>query len=278
MANERDGLALSSLNQRIISGTTAILIIGVSLWRAPIWFFSLGVGLVIIRGLFEFFTMMRARGASVFRFFGTIVGATIPFTVFFRFGESQSGEVLFIVLSCFGLFLIQFIRKEDGHTLEGISLTLLGMMYISWFLSFLIKIIFMDGGRFLIAYLLVVTKIGDIAAFGVGSLWGKHNLIPHISPKKTVEGTVAGVVLSMLLSCAFKNVLPFEISLLHLAVLGLLIGLVAQCGDLSESLIKRYCGLKDSGKIIPGFGGVLDVADSVLFTAPIFYFYVKVYH
>jgi len=83
MANERDGLGLSNLSQRIVSGAAAILFIGVSLWRAPIWFFSLVTGLVIIRGLFEFFTMMRARGASVFRFFGTIVGATIPFTVFF---------------------------------------------------------------------------------------------------------------------------------------------------------------------------------------------------
>jgi len=129
-----------------------------------------------------------------------------------------------------------------------------------------------------VAYLLVVTKIGDIAAFGVGSIWGKHNLIPHISPRKTVEGTAAGVLLSVFLSCAFVNVLPFEASLLHMAVLGLLIGLVAQCGDLSESLIKRYCGLKDSGKIVPGFGGVLDMMDSVLFTAPLFFFYIRVYH
>ncbi len=128
----------------------------------------------------------------------------------------------------------------------------------------------------LIVYLILVTKSGDIGAYFIGTRFGRHSLIPRISPNKTVEGMLGGLGFSVLVSLVSINFLP-SFSLIRLLILGLVLGTLAQVGDLSESLIKRDCGVKDSGQTFPGLGGVLDTIDSVLFTVPIFYFYVKVF-
>jgi len=251
----------------------ALLVYGI--FFAPVWFFSLGTAAFIIAGLYEFFAMLRKKGAIEYGVFGMLVGAVIPFVVHLQLGSGRSGEVLFIVLACFGLFLLQFARKDNPYALEGISITFFGIMYISWFLSFAIKLRFLDGGEWLIAYALVVTKSSDIGAYCIGMPLGRRLLIRHISPKKTVEGTLGGLLVAGLVSMLFASVLPFSINIYGLFLLGALIAAIGQSGDLAESLIKRYCGVKDSGSRIPGFGGVLDMMDSVLFTTPLFYFYVQ---
>lgn len=258
---------------RIVTGGSLGLFIAITIFIAPFWFFCLALGVFICLGLYEFFTMLKKKGIVVYRLFGIVIGAAIPVVVSLQLGFSRSGEVLFIVLACFSLFLLQFLHKDNPRALEGISLTFFGIMYISWFLSFIIRIRFFPGGDLWVAYLLVVTKGADVGAYVGGSLWGRHTLVPHISPRKSVEGTVAGILASALLSVSFYDILPLEFSRLHLLVIGLLMGLVGQCGDLSESLIKRYCSVKDSGRRLPGFGGFLDTMDSVLFTSPLFYFY-----
>ena len=123
------------------------------------------------------------------------------------------------------------------------------------------------------AFLISVTKGGDIGAYIIGSLLGKHALIPRISPKKSIEGFAGAIVFSFALAALFKGYLHF-IPYYHILILGGMLGLLAQAGDLSESLIKRDCGVKDAGAVFPGLGGALDVLDSLLFTAPVFYFYV----
>lgn len=264
-----------NLGRRIFAGIILALIVFAGLWLGPVWFWSVGVAVVSALGCWELLELFKARGVQVYRFFGVAMCALIPLVVFDAGGGTRAGEVLFIVLACFGLFLIQFLRSENPKALEGIALTLFSILYIGWFMSHLIKIRFLPEGHLWIAYLIAVTKSGDIAAYIVGSLWGRHSLIPHISPKKSVEGTVAGLIASVGVSAAFAGHLPAAWSLGQLIGVGLVTGLVAQCGDLSESLIKRYCGAKDSGKAIPGFGGLLDVLDSVLFTAPLFYFFLS---
>jgi phosphatidate cytidylyltransferase len=205
------------------------------------------------------------------------MGVVIPAIVFFELGTTASGEILFLVLGCLFLFLLQFFHKDNSQALVGISLTLFGVLYISWFLSFLIKIRFLEGGMLWIAYLLAVTKAGDIGAYTAGTLFGRHSLIPHISPKKSVEGMIGGLAGSVLVSFLLRKFLPLDFILVHVLVLGLLIGAVGQIGDLSESLMKRFCKAKDSGGLLPGMGGFLDAVDSIIFTAPIFYFHLKIY-
>lgn len=264
-----------NLKSRSVTGVALVALITGVLWLAPTAVFAFGVAVFSVLGLFELLTMLKLRGVQVYRVFGVSIGSILPLVVYTQMGLTESGDVLFVVLSCFCLFIIQFARSENPRALEGIALTFFSMMYVGWFLSFLVKIKFLYLGWVWIAYLLTVTKVSDVAAFVVGSLWGKHNLIPHISPRKTTEGTVAGLAASALVSVMFAGRLPLAWSALQLALVGTVMGLVAQCGDLSESLIKRYCGVKDSGARLPGFGGVLDIIDSVLFTAPLFYFYLK---
>jgi phosphatidate cytidylyltransferase len=129
------------------------------------------------------------------------------------------------------------------------------------------------GGIGLFATVLLITKLGDIGAYLVGSRFGKTPLIPHISPKKSVEGAIGGLLFSVLGALASKPFLSF--SYLHIILLGIALGIVGQFGDLSESLMKRDCQIKDSGGIFPGMGGFLDLMDSLLFTAPFFYFYMS---
>ena len=145
-----------------------------------------------------------------------------------------------------------------------------GILYVSWFFSFLIKIRYLPGGLGFVAALLLITKLGDIGAYLVGSKWGRKLLLPHISPKKTVEGALGGLFFSIVGGLACKGVLPFGYG--QLLVISISFGVLGQLGDLSESLLKRDCQVKDSGNIFPGMGGVLDEIDSLLFTAPVFYF------
>lgn len=260
---------------RFATAAAVVAVLTYGVFWAPVWLFSLGTGVWISCGLYEFYTLLKGKGVPVYRLFGIVIGAVIPFVIHFQLGSNRSGEVLFIVLACFGLFILQFSRRDRPHALEGIALTLFGIMYISWFLSFVIKIRHLDQGGMYVAYLLTVTKAGDMGAYVLGSFLGRRTLIPHISPRKTVEGTIGGLLAGVLASMAFAPLLPGAMPLAGLALLGLCFGFAGLCGDLAESLIKRYAGVKDSGKLLPGLGGALDAIDSVLFTAPLFYYYLQ---
>ena len=127
-------------------------------------------------------------------------------------------------------------------------------------------------------YCIVVTKFSDMGAYVVGTLCGKHLLIPHISPKKTWEGFFGALAFSILGSYGTLYLAGDRLHYLnamHAGILGVLLGLAAIIGDLSESVIKRSTDTKDSGNMLPGIGGVLDLIDSLLFTAPLLFFYCR---
>ncbi len=133
-------------------------------------------------------------------------------------------------------------------------------------------------GQFYCLYLIAVTKFSDMGAYLVGSMIGRHQMIPHISPKKTWEGFCGALLLSTFASVGLIKLMPTELSALNLTdgvVLGLSLGFAAVVGDLAESIIKRSTGVKDSGRFLPGIGGALDLIDSILFTAPLLYFYLR---
>jgi phosphatidate cytidylyltransferase len=132
----------------------------------------------------------------------------------------------------------------------------------------------LPSGIGLLAAILLMTKLGDIGAYLIGVRFGKTLLIPRISPKKSVQGAIGGLIFTILGALMSK---PFlHLGYLPVMLMGLSLGVLGQLGDLSESLMKRDCNIKDSGNIFPGMGGFLDVMDSLLFTAPVFYFYMSV--
>lgn len=263
--------------KRVISSIAAISIIGAIIFFLPAWIYSLAVALLIGVGLYEFYSLVGKKGIFVYKHFGTVLGVIVPVLVHLNSGGFLIDmEPFYIVLACLFIVIIQFIRKTSRDALSAMSVTMFGILYISWFFSFLIKIKFLPYGAALAAFVILVTKSGDVGAYIIGSAMGRHALIPRISPKKSKEGMAGGLIFSLAAAVASRALLPFQLTPFQLISLGLLLGLVGQIGDLSESLMKRDCGVKDSGKGLPGLGGVLDMIDSLLFTVPMFYFYIKV--
>ncbi|MBM3246120.1 MAG: phosphatidate cytidylyltransferase [Candidatus Omnitrophica bacterium] len=238
------------------------------------WLCGLAITIFIILGLYEFFTMLEHKGINIYKYFGIAMGAVIPLSILFRFELTKAWELLFIILTLLFLIIMQFRRRENSGVIVGISTTIFGILYVAWCFSFLIKIRYMAGGIGLLVSVVLITKAGDIGAYLVGSRFGKTPLIPRISPKKSVEGAIGGLLFSVLGALASRVFLPF--SYLHIVALGVFLGALGQLGDLSESLMKRDCQVKDSGNFVPGIGGILDLLDSLLFTVPAFYFYLSI--
>jgi len=238
------------------------------------WVFYFVITVMTVLGLYEFFTMLEQKGISIYKYFGIGIGAIIPLSIMFKFELTKKWELLFILLALLFLIIMQFKRRQTQGAVVGISTTLFGILYVSWFFSFLIKIRFLPGGIGFFASVLAITKLGDIGAYLIGSRFGRTPLLPRVSPRKSVEGSIGGFAFSLLGALACKVILPFSYA--HILFIGAFLGVFGLLGDLSESLIKRDCGIKDSGDIIPGMGGVLDLIDSLLFTAPVFYFYVTI--
>jgi phosphatidate cytidylyltransferase len=174
----------------------------------------------------------------------------------------------------------------DREPLESVAYTVFGLLYIPWLFNFLTKILFLaprddlghTTGQYYLVFLLIVTKFSDMGAYVFGSLFGKHPMAPHISPHKTWEGFAGALFASLLGSVWVYALMPEKLSALRfddVILLGLLLGAVAVVGDLAESIIKRSTQAKDSSHVLPGIGGTLDLIDSVLFTAPLLYFYLR---
>lgn len=246
------------------------------------WAFILTIILLTMGGLYEFYYLIKKKGIPIYSYVGTLIGALIPYSIFAKFEPTKNWELLFIVLTFLTILFLQFARNDNSNAIVGISTTLFGILYVSWFFSFLIKIRMMlpgieGAGIKLLAFIVIVTKSGDIGALLIGSRYGKHPLLPKVSPNKSIEGCLGSLVFSVIFAVLFRSFLPpvVDFPILHVALMGAFFGAIGQLGDLSESLFKRDCGVKDSGKLLPGMGGVLDIIDSLLFSAPAFYLYMS---
>ena len=153
-------------------------------------------------------------------------------------------------------------------------MTLFGVLYLGLTLSTLSMTRLLPLGEWLIFFLLLVTWASDTGAYLVGTLYGRHRLAPTISPKKTVEGLVGGLIGAIIVGYAARWWFLPALSGLDCLILATLLTITGLWGDLTESAMKRSVGMKDSGRILPGHGGMLDRLDSLLFTAPVFYYYV----
>jgi len=278
ISREREGsVDNGSLIRRIMTSAFVVAIAALVIFVLPNWAFTLLASVMIGISLKEFFSLAEKKGIVVYKYFGISIGMLIPIIGYFQKGLEGyfAIEPFIIVIACLFIFVLQFTRRDSSQALASIAVTLFGLLYIAWLFSFFVKLKFMPQGALLVTFVILVTKVGDVGAYFVGRLIGRHSLIPRISPNKTVEGTIGGLILSVVTAILSKLYLP-DFPMGHLIVLGLLLGVLASVGDLAESLLKRGVAVKDSGGILPGFGGMLDLIDSLIFTAPIFYFYVEV--
>ena len=182
-------------------------------------------------------------------------------------------------------FLLLFHPIDAKRTKDMFFGSVFGFVYTVMLSSFLLRVLYFTsgdndtGGQYYLLFLLVVTKFSDMGGYIVGSMIGRHKMIPHISPGKTWEGFIFGcLVFSVAGGCVVFAVFGERMPLLtwpHVVMLGFILGIVAVVGDLAESIVKRCLARKDSGHVLPGIGGVLDLVDSILFTAPVLFFYLK---
>jgi len=172
------------------------------------------------------------------------------------------------------IWLLVKVRKEDA--LVSWVWTIAGILYIGWLLSYLVSLRGLDDGRNWVLFALLTTFSSDTAAFFIGRALGRHRLAPQISPRKTWEGAIGGVIAAIIVSLLFIIPTPLilPINFWQAMLLGLLVSIFGQLGDLVESLFKRNMGVKDSGTGVPGHGGFLDRLDSVVFAGVVVYYYV----
>jgi len=279
-----------NLPQRLLSSAVLIALVVGALFFAPLWVFALVLSGFIALALYEFFTMVRQRGILIHRPLSIGLGVAFAGLVAWR-ALVEPGYLIapplldqqatmfswawdiFWPLTIVIIFLRQFTRENTFEALSSLATTLFGLAYISGLASyfFYIRAFKSFDGAWLVLFLILVTKMGDAGAFAIGRLMGRHTLVARISPRKTVEGFVGGVLVSAATAVLALGMVPQWVSPAYGFIVGLILGLAGQVGDLAESLIKRDCQVKDSGRLLPGLGGVLDVLDSLLFTAPLFY-------
>src|SRR5580658_2147916 len=254
--------------------------------------FLLIILLLAVSGLLEFYGMAQKLNYACYAGWGVCGGVLmILFTFVCISGEFSSPvtpsrmndrETMFIILFVLGLCVRQFMSRRVSTGILAISITLFGMMYVPWLLNFIQKINFFGQagveGPYYVLYFVLVTKFSDCGAYAVGSLIGRHKMIPRISPGKTWEGFGGAIVVSTAASVIFARSAGGHLrgmTLTHSILLGIILSAGAVVGDLIESLFKREAGLKDSGHFFPGIGGILDLLDSLLFNAPLMYLYLR---
>ena len=254
---------------RIISSIVSLpILLAIIYFGTPFHFFLL-LEFAIFIGLYEFYRMIEKGGLGCYKWAGIILGILLSAAIF-------KGAYINLVIAS-SVIILFIIRIFEGNTSDNtfsyVSNTIFGIVYVSFLMSYLGVIRASgDNGRELIFFVLLITWMGDTTAYYGGKGFGKHKLAPAISPKKTVEGAIIGLIGSIVGAIIAKSWF-LDISILNAIAAGILIGVFGQFGDLSESIIKRNLQVKDSGGIIPGHGGILDRVDSLLFSAPVFYYY-----
>ena len=226
---------------------------------------------VTILALVEFYRMLSAKGFPCWGWLGITCGGALPLT-FYVGGIAHHGAVAAMVLLTFLVGL--FTRQELVISLQSLAFTLLGMFYVGWLFSYVLLLRMLSHGPDYVFYLFGVVWLGDAAALIFGRLFGRHKLAPRLSPGKTIEGAVGGFLGSLCGATLGGRWLLGQFTLTQCLAAGCLLAVLGQLGDLGESLLKRSSGVKDSGGLIPGHGGILDKIDGILFGAPALYYYV----
>lgn len=267
------------------------VIAGIGWGNSLVWF--LVAGLLSLLGVREYLRMLGPTMPQRFRWVAMIGSA--GYLAAWDWHLAQGGSTVpglhdgvLVVGVLLGSLLIQFNRPvSERRTLENVTNLVFSVLYAVFLFHFMIRILFIAGvgdearppGHWYALLLLAVTKGTDMGAFLVGSWLGRHKMAPHISPKKTWEGFSGAILFALLVGLGIYWPLRGQMSLLslgHVLALAPLLGIAAVLGDLAESVLKRSLLVKDSGKTIPGIGGVLDLIDSICFTAPVMYFYLLV--
>jgi phosphatidate cytidylyltransferase len=291
------------LRHRLLAAIVLVVVLGLALWVD--WHFlhdSLLFHLFFLIGVYfaarEFWPLCRATGHQTFSNWGTLSPCALVAAHYYSMHLANPHEARIVmegalVIAVLGAFLLSAFRHDYKASLGGLGVTCLGLLYLWYLPSFLLKIRHMGSnglsngvdwntfGHKLTIATIVVAKGCDVWAYLIGRKWGTRKVFPNLSPGKTLEGGIAGLMGSVLLAFVLRweaiDVLPARhFDVWGTALFGLLVGFAGMMGDLSESLLKRSAGVKDASQLVPGYGGLLDVMDSLVVAAPVAYFLIPV--
>ncbi len=266
---------MNNRTTRILVAVLSIpVLLGLSyLGKIPFLIFILLVG---VFSFFEFAEMVKNKNVNINRALGIISVALLILNAYYKLIDSQ----LLLLSEIIIIFLIELFR-DKGSAIHNIGSTLIGIFYIGLFSSTIILIresysgtFHYNNGGLIIISIFITLWITDSAAYFLGSAFGKHKLFPRVSPNKSWEGAIAGFIFAIITMIVLQAFLITFLTLTNAIVLGIIVGLFGQIGDLIESLIKRDTGVKDSSNIIPGHGGIFDRFDSLIFSSPFIFIYI----
>ncbi|CAN2042561.1 phosphatidate cytidylyltransferase [Candidatus Magnetomoraceae bacterium gMMP-15] len=223
-------------------------------------------------GLWEYYSMFSAQSSQ--KYILSIIGLILALAmIWMAHIDFLAGIMGLIVLNLLIAAIISiFIFKNDPDLLYNISRQIMGIIYVPFLISYLMLIRNGEDGVVWIFWLLIMVFACDTGAFYVGKYMGKHKLCPQVSPGKTVEGFAGGLAACIICGIIFKFFFVPYITMESAFIISAVVGIIGPVGDLFESMLKRSSGVKDSGKLLPGHGGILDRIDALLFAAPVVYY------
>lgn len=222
-------------------------------------------------GLYEFYKTVKVKDYKPISTIGYVLLA-----LYYIFNNNLEILAILLILATFVLLCIPVI--DIKYNFIDMSLTLLGFMYVGIFFSFIYLVNIKPSGQYLVWLIFISSWLCDTTAYYTGKYLGKHKLCPDVSPKKTIEGSIGGLLGSTIACGVFGLILGKyipNIAIYHYFIIGAICGVFCQFGDLVASSIKRYAGIKDYSNLIPGHGGILDRFDSILFSAVVIYMYLS---
>ena len=264
-----------------MAGTLVVAAMFVPPWAAYVIVGALGA-----LALWEYYALLYAAEHPSFRIIGTICGTAIVAAPAWGMVRGIDAGLLALFLGAAAVFVRMFWEQKNGRWMDMLSGTLMGLIYVAFLMGFFIRVLRFEAGttsgRWLLLYAIAVVKGCDIGAYFVGCAVGRHKLIPHISPGKSWEGLAGGLAAGLAMSLAVfflfhGRIGPVTLHLADAVMLALLLSAMGVVGDLAESVLKRAVGVKDSGRMIAGMGGLLDVLDSLLLAVPVMYFYASLF-
>lgn len=259
---------------RVLTSAIALPAFLALVWYEPLnWVFNVAIGALAAVGLFEYYSIVRARQISPETIGGILAGTLVCLSGSFN----DLAELNLVLFG--GCVLVAALHIVRGHhSLAGLSSTMFGLFYIGWFGAHVLLLHRGSTGPALVTLLFVSVILTDTMAYAVGSLAGRHKMAPRVSPGKSWEGATAGLA-GAVLGVAVLYYLDRRMALRlpdwplsKYLFAGALLSVASQLGDLTESVLKRDAGVKDSGGFFPGHGGVLDRCDGFLFAAPVLYY------
>lgn len=261
------------LRARLATAAVAIPLLLLLIFVCPPWWLAILVGIIAVLGLIEFALMAfpgRRREQAVLVGLGTILAVV---------AAAGPGLPLLAALSATyggGLVWTYVGRRDFERALADLGVILVGVLYVAFLLPHFVWLRQAEHGSAWVTLVLATSMLGDSCGYFAGQAIGRHKLAPRLSPGKTVEGALAILAGSVTASLVVSSVLLSDVGWREGAAVGLILGVLAQLGDLAESVMKRTFGAKDSGRLFPGHGGVLDRIDSLLFPVSFVYYYVVV--